>query len=192
METPRNSLTFDGESHTYTIAGRRLMSVTQSLALVDDRWRIDPFYLQRGKFIHRACELYDNGELDESTVDPQIRPYLDAYQKFLSDTGFKQGSIELRLAHPKLFYAGTLDRIGELNGVDALIDLKSGVKVRVDELQLAAYWELCRVNKIPVKKCFDLYLRDNGTYKLEPIDNPRPLLPVFLNILGAAKFKEGL
>ncbi len=182
----------DEEKHVYTLDGRRLISVTQSLSILDDRWKVEPYYLQRGKYIHKATELHDKDELDESTVDPEIRPYLDAYVKFRDDTGFEPNLIEHRLYHPSLMYAGTLDRVGRLNGDQVLIDLKSGVKVRVDELQGAAYWELCRANNIPVKKVFDLYLHDDGTYKLEPIENPKRLLPAFLHVLGAYRWREGL
>jgi hypothetical protein len=192
METPKNSLTFDEATHTYSVNGRRLMSVTQVLALVDDRHKGDPFYLQRGRFVHQACEYLDRDELDEDSVDPIIYPYLEAYKKFREETGFKPDLIECRLYHPTYAYAGTLDRIGDLNGNHVLIDLKSGAKARVDELQLAAYLELARANSIPVKKSFDLYLRDDGTYKLEPVENVKLLLPVFLSILTASRWKEGL
>ena len=187
-----NELNFDPETHTYTVNGRRLMSVTQALALVDDRRINSSWYLDRGRLVHLACEYLDRDELDEDTVAPEIRPYLEAYKKFREETSFKPDLIELRLSHLTYLYAGTLDRIGDLNGNHILIDLKSGAPARVDELQLAAYFELARVNNIPVKKCFDLYLHDNGTYKLEPVENVKLLLPTFLNVLGSARWKEGL
>ncbi len=193
---PMPRLELDEENHIYTLNGRRLMSVTQALALVDNRNHkyIDPFYLKRGRMIHLACEYYDRGELDESTIDPQIDPYLKGYIKFLDETGFipDRRYIEIKLYHPQYIYAGRIDRIGLLNKNNDLIDLKSGAKARVDELQGAAYWELCRVNNILIKKVFDLYLKDDGTYKLEPVDNPKLLVPTFLNILGAARWKENL
>jgi len=181
---------FDEEKHLYTLDGRRLISVTEALSLVDER-RKDPYYLLRGKYVHKATELYDKNELDESTIDPEIRSYLDAYVKFRMDTGFEPIHVECPLYHPSYFYAGKPDRIGALYDAHVLLDLKSGAKARVDELQGAAYWELARVNDIPVKKVFDLYLHDDGTYKLEPVEN-RKLLLIFLNVLGAYRWKEGL
>jgi len=185
-------LEFDEEKHLYTLDGRRLVSVTECLRLVDDRWKAEPYYLLRGKYVHKATELYDRDELDESTVDPMIHPYLDGYVKFREETGFIPGVIEYPLHHSQYQYAGKIDRTGDLNETHILLDLKSGAKVRVDELQGAAYFELCRVNNIPVKKVFDLYLHDDGTYKLEPIENPKRLLPSFLNVLGAYRWREGL
>ncbi len=183
-------LEFDEKNHIYTLEGRRLISVTQALGLVDDRWKADPWYLERGRLIHLVTEYWDKDELDESTVDDRIKPYLDAYIKFRKETDFEPVQIEFPIFHPVYLYAGKPDMKGPLNGNEVLIDKKSGAKVRVNELQGAAYFELCRVNNIPVKKVFDLYLHDDGTYKLEPIENPKRLLPAFLNVLGAYRWKN--
>lgn len=191
MIMPKNELKLDEATHTYTIGNRKLISVTQGISILDNRWR-DPWYLERGRLVHLACEYYDRDELDESTVDPQIRPYLDAYMKFKEDTKFEVTAIEYQLSHPHFFYAGTLDRIGILNQNEVLIDLKSGAKVDTDELQGAGYWELCRANGTSIKKVFDLYLHDNSTYSLIEIKNPKILLPVFLATLTLAKWRDKL
>jgi len=184
-------LELDESTHTYTLDGRRLLSVTQALNILDDRPKIDPFYLQRGSMVHRATAYYDRGEFDDFTWDERIIPYVEAYMKFRQDTGFEPTHIELTQFHPVYKFAGTLDRLGPLNGFQVIIDLKSGAPVPVDLLQNAAYWELCVANKIPVNKLFDLYLRDNGIYKLEPVEKPRLLLPVFLAALTCARWKNG-
>ena len=181
------------DQHRYTLDGRRLISVTQALSILDDRWKVDPFYLERGRLIHLATEYYDNDELDESTVDERIAPYLSAYIKFVKDTAFSPTFVEHQLYHPQFFYAGKIDRIGIwLNTDQHIIDLKSGAKTDVDKLQGAAYWELCLANKIPIKKTFDLYLKDDGNYSLVEVEKPKLLLPVFLAALTCARFKEGL
>ncbi len=191
--TMPSKLELDESTHTYTLDGRRLISVTQALSILDNRWKIDPFYLERGRLVHLATEYYDRDELDDSTVDPQIQPYFDAYIKFGMDTGFKPTHIELKLFHPEYFYAGKIDRIGHLNGCLVIIDLKSGAKAsQADLLQGASYFELAKINNIPVKKVFDLYLNENGTYKLEPIENPKLLLRIFLAALTLTRWKEEL
>ena len=180
------------EGHIYRIGDRRIVSVTQALSILDDRWKIDPWYLERGRLIDLACELYDRGELDEDSVDPQIEGYVSAYQNFVFETKFKVVHSQIKLYHPQYFYAGKPDVIGILNDDLDLIDRKSGAKAKVDPLQMAAYLELCRVNNIRIKKQFDLYLHENATYKLEPIEKPKLLLPVFLACLTATRFKERL
>jgi hypothetical protein len=186
-----SNLELDEATHTYTLDGRRIIGVSEALRILDDRSKVDPFYLERGRLIHLATEYYDRDELNESTIDERIRPYLDAYIKFREDTGFIPALIEHKLYHPSYFYAGTLDRVGNF-GYDLLLDLKSGVRIKLDDLQGVAYWELCRGNKISIKRVFDLYLNEDGNYKLEPIDNPKLLLPVFLAALTCVRFKEGL
>ncbi len=186
------SLELDKTTHLYTLGDRKLISVTQAISILDNRWR-DPWYLTRGKYIHKATELYDRDELDEDRLDSQIRPYLESYIKFRMNTDFKPILIEQRLYHPQYFYAGTLDRQGPLNGNQAIIDIKSGVRVDTDELQGVAYWELCRSNKIPVKKLFDLYLKGNGNMaNLVPTEAPKHLLPVFLACLKITQWREKL
>jgi hypothetical protein len=185
-------LEFIEEGHVYKIGDRRLISVTQALKVVDDRYKVDPWYFERGRIIHLCTEYEDRDELDLDTVDTQVAGYVQAYVTFKKDTGFKPTIIEKPMVHPKLWYAGKPDKIGPLNGILALIDLKSGAPAKVDPLQGAAYWELAIVNGIPVKKAFDLYLKDDGTYKLEPIQNPKSLLPVFLAALRITQWKEKL
>jgi hypothetical protein len=183
---------FDPSTHVYTLDDRRLISVTQALSIIDDRWKVDPFYLERGRLIHLATEYYDKDELDESTVDERIVGHFRAYLRFLDETHFKPIHIEKKLYHPKYLYATRIDRIGELNRFTVSIDLKSGIPARVDELQGAAHWEVEKKNEIDVNKVFDLYLHENGTYKLEPVENPKLLLPVFLACLTMARWKEGI
>lgn len=180
------------EDHTYWLDQRRMIGVTEALSVFGRRG-VDPFYLERGRIIHKAIEYYNQDELDESTIDDRIRPYFNARIKFGQDTGFKPIYIEKKLYHPKYFYAGRIDEIGILNDSLAIIDDKSGQKNRIDELQEVAYWELATSNEIKVKKLFDLYLMANGNYHLEPVKSPKlSLLPVFLAAFKCVQWKEGM
>lgn len=184
-----DDLIFNAEKHEYRVGERVIPSVTQALSLIDDRPK-DPWYLQRGTFVHLACELFDKGELDEESLDPAIVPYLISYKTFLTETGFKPQLIEARRFHSRYFYAGTMDRIGDIRKKSVLIDIKSGAPASVDELQLAGYWELIR-EEIQVCQCFDLYLRDDGGMpKLIEVKKPRLLLPTFLACLTIYQWKE--
>jgi hypothetical protein len=184
------NLEFDEENHIYRFNDQRLVSVTEALTLVDDRMK-DPYYLKRGRYIHRACELWDRGELDESTVDPQILPRLEAWKVFRKDTGFVPDLIEQFFYHPLYLYGFKPDRTGSLNGDEALIDIKSSIH-RLDALQGAAYWQGLKANRITCKKVFDLYLRDNGRYSLVKAENMKRDFQTFLAILTAYRYKEKL
>ncbi len=179
---PAPRFEFDAGRHLYLLDGRPIPSVTQVIGEsgVVDYSFCAPEHLLRGTYVHQACQFYDEGCLDEESVDPAIRPYLDAYILFRREAGFIPDLIERRLYyaqfqgvwhgwHPTLKYAGTLDRTGTLANHPGkwLIDLKSGVPNSGVMLQLAAYAAL-----MPDPRAYNLaavYLRRNGTYSLSPV-----------------------
>ncbi len=186
-----NKLEFNEAEHIYKLDGRVIPSVTDALSLVDDR-RKDPYYLQRGRFIHLACELWDKGELDESTIDPEILPRLEAWKLFRKEIGFIPSRIEEFYVHPVYLYGFKFDRTGPLNRREVLIDLKSSPH-RCDELQGAAYWAGLEAQTPPIltKDIFDIYLKDNGRYDLRPVkrNSLRSKFNTFLAILTAYRWK---
>jgi hypothetical protein len=139
---------FDPEEHRYFLGRRELPSVTTILDVAFP-WEgpADDFYRNRGTAVHLACELDDLGDLDEATLDPTLRPYLEAWRAFRKRTGFvpDPDGIERRLYHPGkgIEYAGTIDRIGLLpSGRRIIIDIKTGSRYPWHRLQLAAYVNL--------------------------------------------------
>jgi hypothetical protein len=98
-----------------------------------------------GTHVHMACDLFDRGVLDEPALDPHLSPYLAAWKLFLRDVGAEVLATEMRVAHPKLRYAGTLDKIVRWTrrgkSTLAQIDLKSGEVPRTVGPQTAAYNE---------------------------------------------------
>jgi len=114
----RKGLSFDEEHHIFTVGGEIIPSVTSIIrkaGLTPDWSQIDniEWYAQRGQYIHRATELWEQGALDEDTVDDEIRPYLDAYKSFRDDYPIKVVGQEVRLWHPQYRYAGIIDMIIE-------------------------------------------------------------------------------
>lgn len=114
-EAMHDPVIFNEADHSYDYNGRKLPSVTEILAaegfinksFYDERSR------QRGEYVHLATELDDLGQLDESTVDGTIRPYLEAWRAFKCDIGLRVVSVELSLANATYGYAGTIDRVCE-------------------------------------------------------------------------------
>ena len=125
-------LDFTVDSHTFAHNGEVLPSVTRILKdahLTPEGYLfIDPYYLTRGTYIHTATEYHDKGTLDESDLDPEIVPYLEAYKVFKRDFPGQLTGIEKKLWHPKLKYAGIIDRTIEGHVCYAL-HLKPGQKV---------------------------------------------------------------
>lgn len=138
-------LQFDAETHRYVYEGKPFPSVTRVLRMLETFVGIPAdvldFAAQRGHAVHDACAYDDKDDLDEESVDPTIMPYLEAWRTFKSDANYQPLEIELPVVHGRYEYAGTLDRIGMVNGKVAVIDIKSGILPVIAGPQLAAYLE---------------------------------------------------
>jgi len=142
--------TFDAALHAYYVDGRRVPSVTGVLAAVGistDFSRINQAVLehkrQLGAALHACLDYQHDDDLDETTVDEEVRPLLDSYKLFMTDTGFKALDHELR-RWPELNgmrYGMTADVIGAMGGEPWLIDFKTsaGAPSPGWAIQLAGY-----------------------------------------------------
>lgn len=190
-------LHFDSDSHTYTIGGERLPSVTQVLEILTDLEGIPFRHLEyargRGDAVHYGCELHDRDELDWDTVDAELIPFIEAWIKFRKQTGFVVDKIEHRMFHPALRFAGTLDRTGLLYGEPAIVDIKAVAKVYpTTGPQTAAYESLLKATEPggPASyKRYSVQLCKNGTYKLHPYED-RADFSVFASALTLWRWAE--
>lgn len=134
-------LSFDAARHEYrTPDGRLVPSVTQILKAVGVAVDFDELRasssriaaaidLKRdiGTALHADAHAFDDRDLDWSTVDPRVHPYLRAWESFRENTHVVPTTRERRVFHPVLGYAGTLDGIFEQdNGRLVLVDIKTG------------------------------------------------------------------
>jgi hypothetical protein len=178
---------FDEATHTYTVDGQIYPSVTQILVaegFIDPTWFTE-WSRQRGKLAHLCTHLDDTGELDESTVDPALAPYLEAYRRFKRESGFIVSGSEVQMAHAGYRFAGTLDKVGTFKDATcAIIDLETGGHQITKAIQTAAYEILkgSRYNR------FALQLKDDGLYKLHPFVD-RQDKSVFLSALSLYYWK---
>jgi hypothetical protein len=127
-------LAFDEASHTYTLDGRKVPSVTQALkSLPNDYAMVDPAVLEQaaglGRAVHKLIELDLADRLDVNSLDDQLVDYLLQWQAFRATSGFQPILSEARVASSRYRYAGTLDLFGRLNGRLVLIDAKSTAAV---------------------------------------------------------------
>lgn len=106
---------FDGGRHIYRDElGFVLPSVT---GILKSEGFIDTtFYTEhgrdRGSMVHLACHYDDIDDLDETTLDIQIEPYLKAYRRFKSETGFIVEKSECAMRSTIYGFAGTPDKVG--------------------------------------------------------------------------------
>lgn len=156
---------FDEPTHTYTVDGVQYPSVTtilQDMGLIDTSW-FTPEACQRGTYVHQMIEWDQADELDYESIDIALLGYLNAWRKFVSDTGYVSLCSEYRMANKAYRFAGTADQIGTLNNCRAIIDVKSGAVSPCTSLQLAGYEILYEASC----KRFALQLHDNGKYSLK-------------------------
>lgn len=183
------ALQFVEAEHRYFLDDQELPSVTTVLkaaGLVDDR-----FYTEeartRGSYVHLACQLLDEGDLDRATLDPIVAPYVAAYEQFLAVARPQWTHIEHRVCDAVYGYAGTLDRAGTLNGELMLVDIKSGSVPPFVGPQTAAY-RRCLSEPYRYRRAA-LHLRDDGSFSLEPLAD-RQDESVFMAALAVAKWKQ--
>lgn len=132
---------------------------------------------QFGTAVHKACELYDNGELDEATLDPHLKPYLNAWIKFKADTGFIVEHNEAKVFSKKWFYMGTLDRIGPIQARRTVVDIKTGLVYPSMAIQLSGYQEAYNEGLALKDRAIDrlvVQLKEDGTYSLPAKDFFKP------------------
>jgi len=166
-------LEFNEALHEYKLDGVILPSVTTVIAPLYDFSTVSEDVMKRagafGSAVHLACELHDLGELDESTLDPAIVPYLEGWKEFLRLSGARIILNEARYAGV-LGFAGTIDRLVEIGGKRILVDIKTSTTLSpAIGVQLAAYRQLLLDNRAApsVESTAAVQLKGNGDYKYQ-------------------------
>jgi hypothetical protein len=148
--------------------------ILRALGLGPDLSNVPPDDLEKGRrrgaLVHQAIEAIVYGYWT-GTDDPEIAAYLSAYQKFVSESGFKPLYAEKEVRHEVWRYRGHPDLIGWLDPSRVLIDTKTGEDTGV-EWQVAGYveaWNHQHPNET-VASGACLSLRKDGTYRFNEID----------------------
>lgn len=188
---------FDEEKHLYSYNGIDVPGITYLLEKYDLTGYSDipPHILEParilGSVVHKTTELFDNGTLKWSTVDPIVMPYIEAWINFRTTTSFKPVSIEPRLYSAKYGFAGTPDRAGELNGKMSAVEIKTTKDYhRAMGVQTSAQKILLDENfGLNIKKRYVIVLKENGTWYPENCKDYRDE-SVFLSCLAIEKWKR--
>lgn len=166
---------FSPEGHVYSLDGKIVPSVTQSLTLagLDDVSRIPRHHLKRaadiGTAVHEACHFLDEDDLDLDSLDPAIVGYVLGYQRFKQQRGFSPVVIEQRgVVSTGLPYGFCLDRIGILDDREVLLDIKTASrKQNWWGIQVAGY-----ASAVEFKgERLAVHVTKEGDYKLIPHEN---------------------
>ena len=158
------NLAFVEATHTYTIDGGKVPSVTQVIAACVPTFQAGQWYLDRGRAVHSAIQLHLQGQLDWSSIDDRIKGRMKGFLAFMDDTGTVPLAVELRQASEAYRFAGTIDMLGEIRKQSPfLVDWKSTLCPEV-EVQLGAYWLLLPKTST-VDRAVAVETHDKGSYQ---------------------------
>lgn len=164
ISSNHNEIMFDEVSHTYTLKGVVLPSVTQVMKKLSQDYYTDinPRVIEnagkRGTKVHQAIELYET----MGVYDEQVKDYVLQYLRVKSAYKFTPLKQELMLTNG--VYCGTVDMIAAMNDKLVLIDLKATSKINdiLVEVQLAGYKQLLSDNGVEVEDCYVLHLTNKS------------------------------
>lgn len=182
-------LIFKPETHEYFLEdGRELYSITRVLreaGLVDESHFNDEVR-QRGTAVHAAIHYLNDGDLNWSTVDEAILPYVRGYEKFKQESGFVPVFNEQPFFSERYMIACHIDQAGALRGKDSIVEIKTGSMQPWTALQTAGQ-SLC----LPGfrDRRFGLELPGDGTYRLQHFTHQSDEY-AFLSCLALAHWKR--
>lgn len=150
-----SNIEFNESTHTYTVAGRVVPSVTQLLGAVgvrkNDRWCsisksewcANDTAANFGKALH-AIAVYELSGV-EYDCDPAMKPWIDNLKKFFKANELKGISIEDPLYSKIYHYCGTPDLFCMMGLRMVVVDWKTATAEQDHwRMQLAAYAQLLK------------------------------------------------
>ena len=191
MRSGRSQLDFNPSGHIYKLDGAIVPSVTRILSdlrLIPDYPQVE-IYKARGRAVHLATELFDHGKLAE--IDERLEGYLEAWKGFKMASGFECQLIEHRVFSNLFKYAGTIDRVGALDGKPTIVDIKSGAIAGYAALQTSAYRRaLLESDGIEVHRRVAVQVNSTGKFKVVEYQDHAGDDRLFLAALGVWRWRE--
>lgn len=165
---------FESDGHRYLNAATEeeyphITGLLMAAGLVSEAWYTEEASA-RGTAIHALTADYDHGALEvESCITP-YRGYLLGHVHAMSMIPHRFDRIEEPYVHPVWRFGGRPDRVGEVFGLRAVLEGKSGEPERSHPVQTAlqAILEAPRIGLPPERiGRFCLYWKDGGQFRLE-------------------------
>jgi hypothetical protein len=175
-------LEFDEPSHTYRYKGNIVSGVTSCISHIPEELKFNQHFIWKtelGTKVHHVCEAINVTGVRPRLEDlhEDLRPYVDAYCKFLDNAGFTIHHAEKRLFSRRHMFAGTADLIGvDCYGKRGIFDIKTVTTLTPPvALQLAAYkmaWNEWAKPGEEVESRWAIQLCPDGTYFLMQYTDP--------------------
>jgi hypothetical protein len=167
--------TFDEKTHTYAIDGNPVPSVTQIISeIVGVAWTAAPWYLERGKAIHKCAEFIIKGK--EFKFDDRLAGYITALKSFFKIVKPELIGCEQVVYSQTYRFAGTLDLGCKIGGVKTIIDWKHSIDKNRIPLQLGGYSvALKEMTREEFNHGIGVQIKEDGTFQMtEKTDLRRP------------------
>ena len=169
---------FDESTHTYTVDGAVVPSVTQLCAPLGQDYdeptdlmeSVLDFATDRGVTLHAyIAHRLMGGSREDFEVPDIYAPWQDAVELFLAEHTIVPLLIETPLGGDG--FAGTPDLVCEIDGEFAIVDYKFVSQIAKTKVgaQLHGYKVLCAINGIFPEKLYAVQFLSSGDYRLYPI-----------------------
>ena len=181
-------------SHRYFLGPVELPSLNRIMkagGLADDFSAIPPAILERkryiGEHVHKACELYLRGDLDEATIWADALPYFEGFKRYHDSIGNpKARAIETPVCSREHLFACTPDIEWDCDG--GVDEIKTSVKLSGYIGAQTAAQVLCISGKNDRRRGA-IQLKKDGTFAYKPLGDPDDF-HAFLGALSVFRFKE--
>ena len=173
-------LDFIEATHTYTLYGQKIPSVTQLMAPLNSavyggiNTEVLNKAADRGTQVHLAAENYANFGIED--ISPEHRGYFEGFREWFDEVKPVVISTEFKTYHKYMIYGGTVDLLAYIDDMLYVIDYKTTYRVEkmLTRVQLEAYKQALISHGIPVTRKAVLHLMPDGKAKLlqyEPDDD---------------------
>ena len=165
-------LEFDEVTHTYSLNGETLPSVTRIMEPLKTAQydgvseKTLSHAAARGTTVHNAIENWILFGIED--VPEEHKGYFDAFRLWWEDSKPEVIGTEVRVYHKLMRYAGTGDLLARVNGLTDLIDYKTtyAVNEMLCKVQLEAYNQAFASHGFKVDGKAILHLKKTGKYSL--------------------------
>lgn len=193
---------FYPETHTYTLDGKEIPSVTQlveiySTAKVEEDSDLELTFesaAERGTLLHGYLEhRLTGGEVEDYEIPSSYGGYVDAIELFLSEHELEPMLIETQMySTPDFAFAGTPDYVGEFDDNLAIVDWKFVSQVQKTKVgaQLNGYKILCENNEIYPEKLYCVQFLYSGEYRLYSVGDDGETFGLCCNVYLAKNMKH--
>jgi len=157
--------------------------------------------LDTGTIAHQWIEAdiknksFKTPDIEKEMMD-KVENSMLAYEEWKDQVKFKLLKSELSLISEKYQFGGTIDIIGEINGQQAIIDLKTSEAIYIDhKIQVIAYKELYNENftDSPITMVYILKLgKKDGGFSYHYLPDLKKEWEVFLLLLQLEKYRKEL